>query len=169
MFKQLSLIIAYTFIRSVVSQAAGESSSQPASNFICDSSKTNQFKIGEKVSLCLHLLPRKMKVRFDVIVDTYEMLTVSGIYHYVSRDSLQEYGFLFQLGNTFTPHESTYFNSAKSVITLKNIVIRMNKGELLGISWDNDCWDCEFGVKKCKTSSKKGIFDGYSYTEKVIL
>jgi len=49
-----------------------------------------------------------------------------------------------------------------------NIVIKLDKGIISGISWDNDCWDCSFDTGCVSFDDLYSIYNKSElYTEKV--
>eukprot|EP00340_Litonotus_pictus_P006856 CAMPEP_0170515314 /NCGR_PEP_ID=MMETSP0209-20121228/1756_1 /TAXON_ID=665100 ORGANISM="Litonotus pictus, Strain P1" /NCGR_SAMPLE_ID=MMETSP0209 /ASSEMBLY_ACC=CAM_ASM_000301 /LENGTH=197 /DNA_ID=CAMNT_0010799737 /DNA_START=315 /DNA_END=908 /DNA_ORIENTATION=+ len=83
---------------------------------------------------------------FNITVDEYEVLTIEGGYIFAKTDTSEKNPkFVFQFGNATTAYESEYYdtNTQKST-SLFNVVIKMHKGTIEDITWDNDCWDCGF-------------------------
>lgn len=170
MIKKLGFATAIALLNYVLTQAttttttttqtqadttSKDTTAQPLIKLQCDPDKKGKYQIGESVYLCLHLLPKKQRMAFQVTVDAYEILTVSGIYLYSKKDTtIPKSGFVVQLGDSLTPYESSYYNqTAKTVFSMMNIVIKMSLGEITGIAWDNYCWDCAFNLTQCITTS----------------
>lgn len=112
----------------------------------CDESKITGFKTGENVYVCVHILPRELRMAFNVTVDNYEVLSISGGYIFAEKDTTNlEQTYVFQFANTSTPYPSVYYNKGKKQVTpLFNVVIKLDKGNITDVVWDNDCWDCAF-------------------------
>ena len=112
----------------------------------CDESKLTGFKTGENVFVCVHILPREYRMAFNVTVDNYEVLSISGGYIFANKDTTNlEQKYVFQFANTSTPYPSVYYNKDKKQVTpLFNVVVKLDKGNITDVVWDNDCWDCAF-------------------------
>jgi hypothetical protein len=109
----------------------------------CNEQKEEGFKIGEYVDLCVHMLPRQQRIAFNVSVDNYEVLSITGGYIFAEKDTLSKQSFMFQFANITTEYPSTYLNKkTKRVSTLFNVVIKLDKGKIADVIWDNECWDC---------------------------
>lgn len=117
-----------------------------ASSLFCDK-KFEKIKIGDHVIVCVHILPREYRIAFNVTVDNYEVLTITGAYILVEKDSLQKQGFAFQFGNATVDYASRYLSKAtkNELFTMFNVVIKLDKGVIKEVVWDNDCWSCGFG------------------------
>lgn len=112
----------------------------------CDESKLKDFKTGDHVYVCIHILPRELRMAFNVTVDNYEVLSISGGFIFSDKDTTNaEQSYVFQFGNVSTPYPSLYYSKAKKEIApLFNVVIKLDKGNITDVVWDNDCWDCSF-------------------------
>lgn len=112
----------------------------------CDESKLSDFKIGDNVFVCIHLLPRELRMAFNVTVDSYEVLTVTGGYIFSFKDSEagnKNQSYAFQFGNVSTAFSSLYYSEEiKQVAALFNVVIKLDDGKISDVVWDNDCWGC---------------------------
>ena len=109
----------------------------------CNELKKDGFKIGEHVDLCVHMLPRQQRIAFNVSVDNYEILSITGGYIFAEKDTLNKQSFMFQFANVTTEYPSLYLNKKKDrVSTLFNVVIKLDKGKIADVIWDNECWDC---------------------------
>ena len=131
--------------------------------------KITGFKIGDNMFLCVHFEERKYRIAFNVTVDNYEVLTISGAFLFVDKDNRAYQNFVFQAGNYTTPYPSRYYNKQeKNYIPLFNIVIKMNGGNITGVDWDNSCWSCGF-EESCKTyeNIKSLIYKDEFYNESV--
>lgn len=121
----------------------------------CDNSKLSGFKVGDHVFVCVHLVPREYRMAFNVTIDNYEVLSINGAYIFVEKDTQLNDDFIFQFGNVTTPYRSKYFykGNPKELSTLFNVVIKLDKGNIVDVVWDNDCWSCGFDGG-CKTWEK---------------
>lgn len=139
----------------------------------CDDSKLSDFKKGEQVYLCVHILPKEYRMAFNVTVDEYEVLSITGGYIFSYKDTIQEQSYVMQLGNVTTPYKAIYFDKANSkVTTLFNLVIKLDKGKISDVVWDNDCWDCSFSngcVDYNDITSLRNSSEVYSESVSVIL
>lgn len=118
----------------------------------CDNTKLSDFKVGDHVFVCVHLVPREYRMAFNVTVDNYEVLSVNGAFIFVDKDTQLYDDFIFQFGNITTPYRSRYYfkGATKELSTLFNVVIKLDKGKIVDVVWDNDCWSCGFDGG-CKT------------------
>lgn len=139
-------------------------------SYHCDDSKLTGFKRGDWVFVCVHILPRQLRMAFNISVDTYEMLSITGGYIFAASDSMVKPSFLFQFGNISTAYSSMFLNKEnKQVTTLFNVVIKLDKGKIADVVWDNDCWDCALS-SSCQLYNKIPSLRNKSevYSENVI-
>ena len=116
----------------------------------CDESRTSGYKIGEPVFFCIHFVPRNYRIAFNITVDNYEVLTVSGAYIYSQTDTVNKQEIIAQFSNVTVPYPAVYMEkAAKEVTLLFNVVIKLNKGNIEDVVWDNECWSCGF-TEGCK-------------------
>lgn len=134
----------------------------------CNNDKT-KFNIGDNIFLCVHFDERKYRIAFNVTVDNYEVLTISGAFVFVDKDNSAYQNFVFQAGDIITPYASRYYNKQeKNYVPLFNVVVKMNQGNITGVEWDNSCWSCSF-EESCKNfdNLKSLIYENEYYSESV--
>ncbi len=133
----------YVFVFTIISLISKIISDGTA--FICDKTKLNGFKAGDNATICIHMLPRQYRIAFKTKVDAYEVLTVNGAYLFADRDQSVNSTFLFQFANFSTPYASSYLTKGDNTYTpIFNLVIKLDKGNIAGLAWDNDCFTCGF-------------------------
>lgn len=136
-----------------------------ADSYKCNNSKLENLTIGEEVVVCIHFYPLNSRIAFKTKVDQYEMLTITGGYLF-SDKSKRDISFIAQFGNYSTPYPSLYFHKGNnSYSQLFNIVIKIDKGKINGVDWDNDCWDCGFDVSGNKCIQTNNLLNIYNSSE----
>jgi len=163
------IIIYYIFL--LISTINTQNNSTNSSNisiadtFLCNSSKLENFTIGDEAIICIHFYPFNSRIAFKTKVDQYEMLTITGGYLF-SVKSQKDMNFIAQIGNYSTPHPSLYYNiTNNSYSQLFNFVIKLDKGKIIGVNWDNDCWDCGFDITGTNCVNSINLINIYNSSE----
>ena len=60
----------------------------------CGDFNSTGYKAGDHVYICIHLLPRELKMVFNITVDEYEILSIAGAYILSASDSIAKNSFL---------------------------------------------------------------------------
>jgi len=114
-----------------------------ATELKCVDYTTRTFGIGDNITFCVHFIPRKLRMAFNLNVDEYSVVTVTGAAYFVLQDSIvNSVYFISQLSNYTNDYMAQYFSATKFMIPVFNLVIKMKLGKILGIVWDNDCYTC---------------------------
>src|SRR4051794_25054836 len=83
---------------------------------------------------------------YQVTVDEYSVLSIGGAYVFVQEDNTHaaKQSFMFQFARMYTQWPSLYFTKLDggSVFPLFNVVIKLDKGKVTEVVWDNDCFSC---------------------------
>lgn len=137
-------------------------------SFVCENIPAGSVEIGKELTFCLHFFPLYQKIAFKVKVDDYAILTVTGGYMLVSASSFQTTSFIAQLGEVTSMFPTTYYDRTNNyVIPLFNIVIKVDKGVITEIFWDNGCFDCN-ADDTCKSHQETKLDDlNITFTEEV--
>lgn len=153
------IVISFSLIHSLL-----------GSELLCDN-VSNNLLIGDEITLCLHLLPRKLRTSIKLTIDTAEITTISSFYLLANKDQFIESNILFQLGGISSLYSNEFLNKKDNLVTpVFNLVIKISNGIISGLSWDNNCWSCSTQTHTtCKTWSN---IPGYTnstnlYTENV--
>lgn len=115
---------------------------------------------GESATLCIHFPERNIRMAYKIEVDQYSVITIGGGFQLAVKmaEKLEEENkaitLLAQIGNNVTSFPSVIFlfnckiqiyykKKDNLIFPLFNLVIKVNKGKITDIVWDNQCYACE--------------------------
>ena len=121
--------------------------------FSCDSAqpKNSKLKIGDTTTLCIFFKETETKIKFDIEVDKFSLFNVAGGF-LLSKGIIEKstkLSNITMLASIFaktTEYPSNFYykdNEQEIYYPLINIVIKVEKGIIYDIVWDNNCYGCK--------------------------
>ena len=73
---------------------------------------------------------------YEVTVDEYSVISISGAYKYVAEDTIPKVNFLFQVGKNTTVIPTLYYDKSKKKLSpVFNVVIKVEMGQVKDVIW----------------------------------
>ena len=151
-----------------------------SSDFLCQGSQSedNKLKIGDNTTICIHFKETNTKMEFNIEVDKFSLFNIAGgfllskkIINKSQNDTQIKNKFtnmtiLAQIFDKITEFPSNFYyndNSTKEFYyPLINIVIKVEKGIIYDIVWDNNCYGCKNNNNEnngCESFETTNIFN----------
>lgn len=139
--------------------------------FICGEKgeTVERFAKTDKMFLCLHFMPYKVRLGFNVTVDEYAVIEIPDSFSFFSPRSPEQTLVFGQLEGNL-PYSEGYpylVKSSKLVQNVMHMVIEINEGKLVKIGWDNKCYGCGEESESCQTI-KSSFVDYHSKKTKEV-
>jgi hypothetical protein len=142
-------------------------------DYKCDvGDKDKNLKIGDTTTLCIHFKEIKVRMAFPIEVDKFSLFNIAGGYllsdKYINKqieindNNETNVTLLAQIGDSITSFPANFYyyddeSGEKLFFPLLNIVIKVDKGKIYDIVWDNNCYSCK--KEKCMSYSSINIKD----------
>jgi hypothetical protein len=140
-------------------------------DYKCDvGDKDKNLKIGDTTTLCIHFKEIKVRMAFQIEVDKFSLFNIAGGYllsdKYIDKqieindNNETNVTLLAQIGDSITAFPANFYyydneSGEKLFFPLLNIVIKVDKGKIYDIVWDNNCYSCE--KEKCMSYTSVNI------------
>ena len=140
-------------------------------DYKCDvGDKDKNLKIGDTTTLCIHFKEIKVRMAFPIEVDKFSLFNIAGGYllsdKYINNqieindNNETNVTLLAQIGDSITSFPANFYyydeeSEEKIFFPLLNIVIKVDKGKIYDIVWDNNCYSCK--KEKCMSYTSINI------------
>ena len=126
-------------------------------DFYCGGEQTEKLKIGDNTTLCIHFNKIGIRMDFSIEVDKFSLFNIAGGY-LLSERYIEKYNQKYlnkqtnvsltaQIFNNLTTYPALFYhksnNDTEFYFPLLSIVIKVEKGEIYDIVWDNNCYSCK--------------------------
>jgi len=112
-----------------------------------------KLKIGDNTTLCIHFKEIGIRMAFSIEVDKFSLFNIAGGY-YLSEQftnskqikNINNITLIAQIFEFKTNFPSIFYHKKDNEINyfpLLNIVIKVEKGNIYDIVWDNNCYSCK--------------------------
>ena len=125
-------------------------------DFYCGGEQTEKLKIGDNTTLCIHFNKIGIRMDFSIEVDKFSLFNIAGGYllseRYIEKynqkhnDKQTNVSLTAQIFNNITTFPALFYhknNDTEFFFPLLSIVIKVEKGEIYDIVWDNNCYSCK--------------------------
>ena len=144
-----------------------------------DGNKNKKLKIGDSTTLCIHFKEIKVRMAFQIEVDKFSLFNIAGGYllseKYINKqieindNNETNVTLLAQIGDSITSFPANFYyydeeSEEKIFFPLLNIVIKVDKGKIYDIVWDNNCYSCK--KEKCMSYTSINIKNNHTNTFK---
>ena len=118
--------------------------------FICNGIQNEKLKIGENTTICIHFKEIGIRMAFSIEVDKFSLFNIAGGYYLseqYNKNKEANITLIAQIFENKTPFPSIFYHinekNEKIYFPLINIVIKVEKGMIYDIVWDNNCYGCK--------------------------
>ena len=109
-----------------------------------------KLKIGDNTTICIHFKEIGIRMAFTIEVDKFSLFNIAGGYYlsdqFSNKNNINDISLIAQIFENTISYPSIIYHkneNEKNYFPLLNIVIKVEKGNIYDIVWDNNCYSCK--------------------------
>lgn len=132
----------------------------------CNGSQNEEkkLKIGDNTTICIHFKEIGIRMAFSIEVDKFSLFNIAGGYYlseqFSKNKTISDITLIAQIFENTTTFPAVFYSKNEKneniFFPLINIVIKVEKGYIYDIVWDNNCYSCK--DEQCQDYLSENIY-----------